>query len=202
MFLSFSLIWSDRAKRWVNAGFDAADSERSVRRVTEAPVSITPSMPTKPKGRVGRAKTIPHIPEREKTASRYWSEIRHVRRTSRYFLYRLGLAGGISTSSDKAHRRVNEWTTEALHIFSEARKNSRTLKNQKIHTKEASSERRPKPALSLKKSPRENRSLVRDKQNDVSREHRSLVRDEKSDVSRENRSFFLHTSSLTCPRFL
>ena len=38
----------------------------------------------------------------------------------RYLLYRLGLAGGISTSSDKEqHRsRVNEWVTEcATHIF-------------------------------------------------------------------------------------
>ena len=35
-------------------------------------------------------------------------------------LYRLGLAGGISTTIDKAHHRsrVNEWSTEcAPHIF-------------------------------------------------------------------------------------
>ena len=38
----------------------------------------------------------------------------------RYLLYRLGLAGGITTSTDKAHHKskVNEWVTEcAMHIF-------------------------------------------------------------------------------------
>ena len=38
----------------------------------------------------------------------------------RYLLYRLGLAGGITTSTDEAHHKskVNEWVTEcAMHIF-------------------------------------------------------------------------------------
>ena len=38
----------------------------------------------------------------------------------RYLLYRLGLAGGITTSTDKAHHKskVNEWLTECVvHIF-------------------------------------------------------------------------------------
>ena len=44
MFLSFSLDgWSDRAERWVMRGFDAADSERSVR----------PESPTSPNGVIG-----------------------------------------------------------------------------------------------------------------------------------------------------
>ena len=63
--------WMDgvfRAVRWVMRGFDAADSERTVR--PESPTSPCQHhsihMPTKPKGRVGRAKKIPHTPERER----------------------------------------------------------------------------------------------------------------------------------------
>ena len=58
-----------RAVRWVMRGFDAADSERTVRpeSPTSPPVNITPFLcQQKTVGRVGRAKTIPHIPERER----------------------------------------------------------------------------------------------------------------------------------------
>ena len=61
--------WMDgvfRAVRWVMRGFDAADSERTVR--PESPTSsrqhLSIFMPTKTMGRVGRAKKIPHTPER------------------------------------------------------------------------------------------------------------------------------------------
>ena len=55
-----------RAVRWVMRGFDAADSERTVR--PESPTSpLSTSLHShvnQPTGRVGRAKKIPHIPER------------------------------------------------------------------------------------------------------------------------------------------
>ena len=51
-----------RVVRWAMRGFDAADSERTVRR--ESPTSPrqhhSTLMPTKTAGRVGRAKKLPH----------------------------------------------------------------------------------------------------------------------------------------------
>ena len=67
--MSAPSTWMDgvfRVVRWVMRGFDAADSERTVR--PESPTSPrqhhSTLMPTKTTGRVGRAKKIPHIPER------------------------------------------------------------------------------------------------------------------------------------------
>ena len=71
MFLSFFLDgWSDRAVRWVMRGFDAADSERSVR--PESPTSpLSASLhtlcPPKTKGKGGKGKeNTTHTPERER----------------------------------------------------------------------------------------------------------------------------------------
>ena len=70
MFLSFFLDgWSDRAVRWVMRGFDAADSERTVR--PESPTSpLSASLhsyapKTKGKGGKGKENTT-HTPERER----------------------------------------------------------------------------------------------------------------------------------------
>ena len=61
--------WMDgvfRAVRWVMRGFDAADSERTVRpeSPTSPPSTSLHTHVNKPTGRVGRGKKIPHIPER------------------------------------------------------------------------------------------------------------------------------------------
>ena len=59
--------WMDgvyRVVRWAMRGFDAADSERTVRREspTSPPTTSLHSQPTKTAGRVGRAKKLPHSP--------------------------------------------------------------------------------------------------------------------------------------------
>ena len=70
MFLSFFLDgWSDRAMRWVMRGFDAADSERTVR--PESPTSSCQHhsipMPIKNHGKGGKGKEEKaHVPERER----------------------------------------------------------------------------------------------------------------------------------------
>ena len=92
-----------------------------------APVSITPyTCHQNQKGRVGRGKENHTLPKgsvnhgQAATGQRmsHWGDMCEELR--RYLLYRLGLAGGISTSSDEAHqnRKVKEWVTDcATHIF-------------------------------------------------------------------------------------
>ena len=98
-------------------------SERKPRSSAQKRLDRTKENHTLPKGSVnhGQAATGQRMS--------HWGDMCEELR--RYLLYRLGLAGGISTSSDEAHqnRKVKEWVTDcATHIFPSKNWNSRTLK--------------------------------------------------------------------------
>ena len=89
-------------RRWVRRGFGAADSERSVR--PESPTSPcqrhSNHMPPQPKGRVGGQRQNHTLPKGSVNHISLWGDMCEEHR--RYFLYRLGPAGGTSTMSGKA----------------------------------------------------------------------------------------------------
>ena len=92
-----------------------------------APVSVTPyTCHPKPKGRVGGQKKPTHSRKGAFTTARPLLAITCLtgetcaKKLRRYLLFRLGLAGGNSTSSVEAQHnyRVKEWVTDyATHIF-------------------------------------------------------------------------------------
>ena len=104
MFLSFSQDgWSVRAERWVDSRFWRwlTASGRPDQSHRLAPVSHTPYLcPTNPQGRVGGQRQNHALP---KGSANHMSPQRDMcEEHRRYFLYRLGPAGGTSTMSGKA----------------------------------------------------------------------------------------------------
>ena len=133
--------WMDgvyRVVRWVMRGFDAADSERTVRREspTSPPSTSLHSHANKNSGKGGKGKEnttyntergVNHDQAASGKRTSHWGDCAKNLADTCYTAS--GPRAGFLTDKAQHKRKVNEWATEcATHIFPSKNRNSRTLK--------------------------------------------------------------------------